>query len=155
MTNELSLDFRHVGSGDAPMLLAWRNDGETLRNSRRSARIEVPAEEWLETFVSERPARKLYITLHEGIPIGLVYTDFDGDGYCEISYIVAPEHRGRGLGIQMVGTFVRRYLAGVRIKAFIYEGNTASENIAISIGLRPARHSSVEGDPRVLVEWQS
>lgn len=155
MRMQTQLDFRPVRKEDAPMLLAWRNDEVTRRNSRRSARITEPAEKWLETFASERPTRKLYVALRGGMSVGLVYADTDGDDCCEISYIVAPEQRGRGFGIAMVESFVRKYLAGVKIKACIFEGNTASEKIALSIGLHPGHRFLVEGDARVLVEWQS
>lgn len=155
MENEIQLDFRLVQESDALMLKSWRNDEVTRQNSRRRAYITEPAKEWLATFASERQSRKLFIALKNSVPVGLVYTDTGEDGFCEISYIIAPEQRGQGLGVLMVSSFVRRHLVGVRIKAFIYEGNVASEKIAKAIGLRALHRSSAEGDTRVLVEWQS
>ena len=155
MTTQKQLDFRPVQADDAPLLLAWRNDEGTRQNSRRRAPITEPAQKWLETFAGEHPGRAMFIALQDKEPVGLVYTDQSSDGFREISYIIAPERRGQGLGVSMVSSFVRHYLVGVRIKAFIYEGNAASENIAKAIGLRPLHRSSAEGDTRVLVEWQS
>lgn len=154
MNTQIQLDFRPVQESDASMLKSWRNDEVTRQNSRRRAYITESAQKWLTTFVNERPGRKLSIALKDGLPVGLVYADTDKDGFCEVSYIVAPEQRGQGLGVLMVSTFVRHHLVGVRIKAFIYEGNIASEKIATTIGLRPFCRSLSEGDTRVLVEWQ-
>lgn len=155
MKERVHLDFRRVSACDAPLLKGWRNDEGTRRNSRRSGLIAESAEKWLETFANERPGRMLYIALQDNRPVGLIYSDEEGDGFCEISYVIAPERRGHGLGVLMVGSFVRRYAAFKRIRAFIYDGNTASQKIALAIGLRPGRRTATENDPRILVEWHS
>lgn len=150
---EKKVNFRPVQADDADMVLAWRNDKITRDNSRRKAFVTKPASEWLEAFAKEQPTRVMYIALYEEEPVGLVYADEAQDGLYEISYIVSPDWRGKGLGILMVKSFVSRYLRGKQLKAFIFEGNTPSEKIALAIGLRAVGHS-LSGN-RVLVEWRS
>jgi len=148
------ITFRPVRKTDAVMLVAWRNDEETRRNSRRKARIEGPPEEWLERFCAEQSDRRLYIAVHEETLIGLVYTDKHSEFY-EISYVVAPQSRGQGYGLAMVETFVRQYLSAVSVKAYIYKGNIQSEKIARTIGLHPFVEAPADPDGRILVEWVS
>lgn len=152
------LRFRPATIDDAPRLFTWRNDPVTRENSLNTE--EVPWERhvaWLtRTVGDEVPGRRLYVAEDAGTPIGTIRTDKDTAGYTEISYTVAPERRGQGLGTAMVVQFAQEYLRGEKIKAQIKKGVVPSERLARALGLSPVAESP-SGDPRDLrpiVEWR-
>lgn len=72
----------------------------------------------------------------KGEPIGTVRADYHEEG-AELSWAVAPKHRGRGLGKQMVSLFMQSaHPAGMNTFAKIKEGNQASARIAQAAGMR-------------------
>jgi len=153
------LNIRPVTLDDARVLFNWRNDPLTRKNSR--TQDEVPWENhvaWLGKRVrGEVPSCKLYIAEDAGVPVGTVRADEEG-GVVEISYTVAPDHRGKGVGKRMVVQFAQTVLPpGTKLKAEIKKGgNESSEHIAKALGLSPVseRASEDPADPRPLVLWQ-
>lgn len=153
------LHFRPVTLKDAELLLKWRNDPETRRQSRNTGQAEFDGHiNWLKKTLSGAvPARKLYIAEEAGIPIGTVRTDEDTDDCTEVSYTVSPSLRGKGCGKRMLVQFAQEQLKGKKLKAEIKKGgNEASESIAKALGLKPAeeRPSDDPNDPRPLVMWR-
>ena len=70
-------------------------------------------------------------------------TDILNDGAYELSWTVAPEARGKGIGKAMLVQFKQEVLPEARIVATIQDGNVASEKIAQALGLakaEPAEH---------------
>jgi RimJ/RimL family protein N-acetyltransferase len=80
------------------------------------------------------PNGQLLIAEHDGVAIGTVRLDFSGDR-CELSWTVAPEARGRGLGSLMVAGAVPA-AGGKNVVAEIKRGNSASIRIAAKAGFR-------------------
>lgn len=120
---------------DARLLFDWRNDEETRRNSINQEPVEWDGHvAWLERSLLS-PARKLYIAQQDGMPVGTVRADLQEDGSYELSWTVAPEARGKGIGKTMVMQFVAEVLPDAALLATIQEGNTASEKIAAALGL--------------------
>lgn len=162
MTGEISLGqtpmrLRRATIEDARMLLRWRNDAETRKQSISTE--PVPWEnhvQWLQKSL-ENPRRILAIaeTLSEE-PIGTIRADTRDDGFTEISYTVAPAWRGKGVSKPMAQEFVRKFLQGKRIAASIKKGHGPSESVARALGLAPFLETPSENpeDPRPLVEWR-
>jgi RimJ/RimL family protein N-acetyltransferase len=122
-----TLRLRRATIDDADLLLRWRNDPLTREASRNSA--EVSAEEhiaWL-TDSLDRADRKLLVAEENGAPVGVVRADFS-DRVWELSWTVAPEARGRGVGKRMVALLAAQISEPIR--AEIKAANIASARIA-------------------------
>ena len=83
--------------------------------------------------------------------VGPVRSDELDDGCTEVSYTVAPQWRGRGLGKRMVLQFAREKLSGKKLLARIEKGHVPSERIAEALGLKPA--SEEEKNGRLFQTW--
>jgi pseudaminic acid synthase len=127
-----TLFLRTATAADGDLLLAWRNDPETRRNSHATAPVTADEHQrWLVKSLSTA-SRRLFIAEDAGVPIGSVRADMGHDD-CELSWTVAPEARNKGFGKKMVLAAAQKI--GGCIKAQIKEGNDASVSIARAIGL--------------------
>jgi RimJ/RimL family protein N-acetyltransferase len=127
------INLRPATAADAANLLRWRNDCETRRWSRHGSEIS-PAEHarWLNDSLANA-SRRLWIAEIDGSAVGTVRADWTAEGI-ELSWTVAPESRGQGIGSAMV-RLVRQSLPG-RVYAYLKAGNQASVRIATSAGLQ-------------------
>jgi RimJ/RimL family protein N-acetyltransferase len=111
---------------DAALLLAWRNDPTTRAMSKTIDLIE-----WDEhcRWLSSRLARAelyFYIAEVDGVPVGTVRID----GW-DLSYVVAPEHRGCGVAKRMLQWMCSEFGP---LRAQIKPGNIASIKAAERAG---------------------
>lgn len=107
---------------DAKILFEWRNDPLTREMSRSSDPVDWESHiAWLEARLA-LPRPRLHIVEKFGQPIGTFRIDGD-----EISYTIAPEHRGKGLAVSML-VEARRMFGSLR--AEIYQRNVASIKVA-------------------------
>jgi RimJ/RimL family protein N-acetyltransferase len=137
---------------DAERLYLWRNDPDTRRNSRSQDPLDLRGhEEWLRASLQD-PERKIYIVLESGVLVGTVRTDKQDD-FLELSWTVAPEARGRGLGREMVLQFRDEVIPNANIQASVRKGNVASEKIAGALGLYPVGSEENSGDPPMVI-WK-
>jgi len=153
-----TLTLRPAAMGDAEVLFQWRND-ETAWREFRNARPVVWEEHkrWLtKTLNGEFPGRIIMIAEYAGEKIGVVRSDERENGLSEVSYQVAPEWRGQGLGKRMALEFVKTHLSGHTLMAQIKKGNVASESVARALGLKPFKEETSDNpdDRRALVEWR-
>ena len=153
-----TLHIRQVVLDDVRMLLDWRNDPLTRKQSRSSEEISWEMHLSYVTNVIEGrvPTRHLYLVENEeGTPVGTVRSDASDDGYIEISYTVAPGSRGKGIGSAMVMQFVEEFLDGKKIKAVIKKGSGPSEAIARALHLSPREEESAGGTDGIpLIVWR-
>jgi GNAT superfamily N-acetyltransferase len=122
------LKLRLATQDDAQFLWIWRNDPETRSNSRTTDL--VPWEDhvaWL-TRRLERTDVGLYVAETNGIPVATVRLDGD-----EVSYTVAPEHRGKGIASELLSVVAKRF--GPK-RAEIKPSNVASIQAAQKSGHR-------------------
>ena len=86
------LTIRPAKFGDARQLFEWRNDQLTREMSKTANPVLWDEHvEWLtRQLVREEPG--LFIAESDGAPVGTIRIDGD-----EVSYTVAPEHRGNCL----------------------------------------------------------
>ena len=95
MANDLRL--RPAGPKDRDLILAWRNDSEARANSFSGDHITPEAHEaWYAKRLAD-PACRLFILTEGETPVGHIRIDLVKDAG-EISYLIAPEARGKGYG---------------------------------------------------------
>lgn len=133
MERDIALKLRPATLDDFSNLLRWRNDPETRAQSWNSESVAAEEHEaWLKKSIAN-PRRRLLIAELEGIPIGTVRADL-GDGPPELSWTVAPEFRGRGLGKTILKAALE--LLGGAATARIKSDNLSSQRIALAAGMK-------------------
>jgi RimJ/RimL family protein N-acetyltransferase len=138
----LKIAFRPATLEDAELLLAWRNDPTTRQSSIQQAEISFEEHvQWLSRSLAS-PSRQLFVALYEGRAAGMVRFDQLGEAPLEVgteasemSWSVAPEHRGRGLGKWIVKAALA--LRPGTLVAQIRHENLASRKIAEFVGFIP------------------
>ncbi|HEU4839754.1 MAG TPA: GNAT family N-acetyltransferase [Micavibrio sp.] len=126
---------------DSHQLLLWRNDPRT-RDFSINTEIITPEthEKWFSDILVSDPVRVLVVETY-GVPVGSIRRDFKNDGIY-LSWMVNPEHRGRGIGEAMLAVFLR--LNPGSYKALIKEENKASIHIAEKCGfVRSGTHEGL------------
>lgn len=128
----MELTLRKATVNDGELLLSWRNDPITRFNSFNSDPISrVSHFRWLEG-VFANPLRDLYVAEVDGVPVGTLRVDRNDSGESELSWTVAPEARGHGIGKEIL-IEARRMIDGV-LTAQIKVENVASIKIAEAAG---------------------
>jgi|GEM_PF-1474209 len=126
------LTLRPTTLRDADLLLAWRNDPETQKASLHQTEIQADEHlRWLNKNLNN-PNLRLLIAEQDGSAVGTVRAEFS-DGVWELSWTIAPEHRGSGIGKQMVALLACE-LSGP-IQAKVKSDNPASARIAAHVGM--------------------
>jgi len=121
--------LRSVTRKDLDLLLAWRNDPETRANSNHHDIITI--EEHTAWFNKFEPKRYLYIAEVQGTPVGTCRADYLGNNTYELSWTIAPEHRRKGYGSEMVELLMHSVPRQPPLfKVHILEHNEASKKIA-------------------------
>lgn len=128
--------FRPASLEDADLLLDWRNDEVTRQNSLDHRPVQrAEHQRWLsDSLTSGR--RRILIFEEDGQPCGVLRGDALGDAplVTELSWTVAPKHRGRGIGRRML-TLALAEFAGILI-ARILASNGSSLAMAHAVGFR-------------------
>jgi RimJ/RimL family protein N-acetyltransferase len=128
------MKLRKVQINDWKILLDWRNDIETRRNSHNMELVkEDDHKKWLKS-VLENKSRELFIALENKQPCGTVRVDFDEQQKTyELSWTISPYFRGQGIGKKMVRSLTEKM--DEKIRAEIKKGNIPSVKIAEYAGL--------------------
>ncbi len=120
------MEFIPACIDDAALLLTWRNDPTTRSMSLAVEEIDWETHiDWLDGKINSDKS-KIYIAHHNHAPIGNIRCE-QREGHSELSWIIAPEHRGSGLGKRMLREFVEQYEN--RYTAIIRTENVASQKI--------------------------
>ena len=127
-----NLRLRPATLADSPRLLLWRTDAETRAQSWNAELVTLHEHDvWLKkTFAN--PSRRLLIAELDGVPVATVRADRE-DGVSELSWTIAPEFRGRGLGKAILRSALE-FLGGLAT-ARIKSSNVASQHIAKAAGM--------------------
>lgn len=124
--------LRPATTNDVELLLEWRNDPATRRFSIRTDKVKRAEHiSWLGSVIDSTD-RQLLIAEEQGIPVGTVRTDLC-DGIYQLSWTVAPDARGRGLGKEMVAMIAHKITAP--IQARVRSDNISSVVIAEYAGM--------------------
>lgn len=125
---QIQLTFRDATIADAVLIFDWRNDLKTRRMSRKSDPIDWATHIlWFQDRI-QRTQPRLYIFEEDGVPVGTVRLDPPF-----LSYTVAPDCRGRGIGSRML-TLVRERFGAMT--AEVQAKNEASIRAAQKAGHR-------------------
>jgi RimJ/RimL family protein N-acetyltransferase len=137
-----SITLRPASFDDADLLLAWRNDPLSRLASRNTALVKQDEHRaWLSRTLASADHRLMIAEEHGG-PAGVVRADRIAQGW-ELSWTVAPEARGRGIGARMLVMFVEQ-LEG-RLIAMIRKDNAASRRMASAAGLAQIAPADASG----------
>ena len=132
----MDICLREVLPQDSALLLGWRNDPNTRLNSINTA--EVSLEEharWFHNMITIRP-QPISVAELDGLPVGVIRLDWNvGHDTCELSFTVAPEHRGKGVGFSMVQHEIQQ-MNKVRVLARVKTANVASRRIFDRLGFQ-------------------
>lgn len=127
------LTIRNVWNTDIWQIFEWANDLDAIKNSRRR-KGEIGAEEHKTWFYKRLKLGKWWMAKIGNVQVGVVRLDeadeegVNGEGVpLEISVFVAPAHRGKGIGGELVKYATRRALEeGRGVRAWVKRGNYAS-----------------------------
>jgi len=124
---------------DSGRLLEWRNDPRTRAASREPRSIGLEEHiRWLERALQD-PDQEILIAEEEGEPVGMVRAEWEGETR-KLSWTVAPQARGRGVGRSMVKMMVERIRGPVRVE--VKKGNVAFSRMAERAGLSFVREEA-------------
>jgi perosamine synthetase len=134
MVSELTL--RRASPDDGRLLYRWRTDPVTRAASHQGGPIDLATHlAWL-TAALANPQREIYVAESGGVEVGTVRVDHAADS-CELSWTVAPEARGQGVGSRMVALAAAAIPGAIR--AEVKPDNPASIRIAEAAGMRLER----------------
>ena len=102
MVDVPELLLRQAEATDARRLREWRNDPATRAASRNTAPVDAGAHEAWFASVIANPDRHLLVADEDRTPVGSLRFDRRAELCYEISVVVAPEARGRGLGTALI-----------------------------------------------------
>ena len=98
----MELYLKRATIEDAEDMLRWRNDPSTRENSFSKEEIDLKSHiKWLTRKLSQENSH-IFILMDGDTKVGSIRVDVT-DEVGEISYMVAPEHRGKGYGKKMIG----------------------------------------------------
>lgn len=125
------LRMRPVAPHDAYALWLWANDEATRAASFGRALIPwADHVRWLGRALTDPGQVHLVAELEDGLPVGAIrFESADGWQTARLSYVIAPEARGRGLSGPLVRSgvrWVRGSKAGVSIWATVMRANARS-----------------------------
>ena len=153
MEKEKQIVLRKATMDDAKLLFQWKNDPETIANSitKRGVTMEEHMN-WLEKVV-DNPKRQLYILEINQVPVGQLRLDIDdlekvSDTItskdikqvtvitAEISYGLAAEHRGKGLGKVLLeqAELIAKVYGIKQLTAEVLPHNLASQKLFKKLG---------------------
>jgi ribosomal protein S18 acetylase RimI-like enzyme len=139
-SNEQSVSglmVRHAASEDALELLSWRNDPLTRAMSHNTDVISSEQHlAWFDRVLND-PRRCLFIAVAGTEKVGMIRYDQLTEGEWEVSIVIAPQARGRGLGKQLLLHGIKAFYIEhprVSLLAEIKVGNTVSQALFTSLG---------------------
>jgi RimJ/RimL family protein N-acetyltransferase len=137
--------LRRPREEDSGMLMAWRNDPDTVRFSVSGRAVTAEEHErWFRRVRDDPAHHRLWIAEDDGRPVGHVRVDVSGDTGT-VSIAVESGRRGRGLGTSMLQALLAKAAAdGVpsRLTAVVRADNAASLRAFAAAGFRQAPTSA-------------
>ncbi len=123
---------------DARMAFDWRNDPVVRRYSHDPAELDfADHQRWWRAAVAA-PDRDLLLAIDDGVPVGVLRLDRDGDRAL-VSIYLDPARIGRGLGRRVLDAAADFAAAQglVALTATIEQANTASQSAFAKAGYVP------------------
>ena len=150
-----ALELRPAIESDSRLLFAWANDKLTRQMSFSSAEIPwTDHQRWFEEKLADATS-EIYMAIDDtGESIGVVRFELAQAGAATISITVAPAHRGRGIGSQIIDLGCEQLLKGQRsseVLAYIRPDNRGSLRIFERAGFSKGRDVSYAGQAALLL----
>ena len=135
----MELLMRDVSITDAKVLLAWRNELDVQKVSRRHEHLSSQEHsEWLTNRLKLLPDQPFWIFESKAIKVGIVRFDFDfALKHFEISITVNSELRGKGFGKIILPLAIENCLArhpSTDFYAEAHQDNIASRLLFLKCG---------------------
>ena len=141
----MTLYLRRATIEDAEDILRWRNDPKTRENSFTSDVIDLETHmAWFERKLGQSNCL-MYILMADECKAGNIRVDIT-DGVGEISYMIAPEHRGKGYGKEILALIEKELPPDARILV----GEVLENNIASARCFEANGYSRSEGDGKLV-----
>ncbi|MFB4352925.1 bifunctional UDP-2,4-diacetamido-2,4,6-trideoxy-beta-L-altropyranose hydrolase/GNAT family N-acetyltransferase [Microbacterium sp. LS_15] len=154
-TGAPSVRARLAREDDAELLLAWRNDEVTRRNSRDGSVVDEQGHlAWLTRSLAAAD-RRLLVIEEGGVPVATCRWDRRSTTDWEVSITVAPDARGRGVAGRALAAAQRALIAPdpVRMIAVVHEQNAASRRVFERAGYLP-QNPADEAGFLALSQWR-
>lgn len=149
--------LRPAGRDDAELIWYWANDPTTRANSFDSRPIPWDRHlEWYAAKLTSDDAR-IWMLEIDGRAVGEIRYDRSPDRLGTISYMVAPEERGRGYGVALLRMSLPlacQELALRSIEGLTFSANQASARAFERAGFGPPDHRIVSGQECLVYRWQ-
>ncbi len=133
---------------DAEMLWTWANDPVVRANSFNTEPIAFEShKEWLAQKLASSGTR-LWVLEIEGSPVAQIRYDLISGEMAEISFLVAPDCRGGGLGTRLLtltAGMACRELGARRLRGVTFSDNTASIRAFGKAGFRSMGEETIRG----------
>lgn len=126
--------LRKAVYNDWPLLLDWRNDYSTRSNCQDDYIVEEEGhKKWLRLKLAE-PGFEIYVAISNNIPVGTIRSEpRSTDGMSKVSWMIGPEYRNRGFGLEMVRLYISKL--DEKIKIEIKKGDIYSQKIVGHLNL--------------------
>ena len=137
----MNLLTRRAEERDWARLMSWRNDPETVKASRKSARVGLEEHwNWLRQVVVDESAGLYIVSDSErNITVGTGRIDERDERTVEISITVDPRLRGQGYAPRLVRAILEKVTVGVIVLATVKTDNVPSLRAFADCGFLPAR----------------
>ena len=122
----MEINMRKATMEDALDILKWRNDEKSREGSFNKEKINIPQHlEWYKKKMSDENCVMLILMDGEE-KAGHIRLDIQGDT-AEISYMIAPDKRGKGLGKEILRLMEQSAPSDVKVLVgFTLPGNDGS-----------------------------
>lgn len=136
----MSTYLREVTMEDAEMILEWRNDAVTRKNSFSEDEIDLETHKnWLGRRLEDEGCA-LYMLMDVGECVGHLRIDKIGE-VGELSYMIAPDRRGQGYGKKMIELAQQMVTEDVKVLV----GLVKEDNIASGKCFLANRYNEIRG----------
>ena len=126
-----NIQLRPAQFADANILLEWRNDELTVQYSLSKDLVSHQEHaQWMYEVLNNEN-KLMFIAESNSIPVGTVRAFFNDEAWM-VSWTVAPEARGRGVGKKIVALLLDHI--GGPVHADVKSDNIASIKIAENVG---------------------
>ena len=155
----IELALRPAVASDEGLLLEWRNEPETRRQSLHQAPVSPEQHaRWFRDRLARPSECRIYIADVDGAPVGQARVEVTGEGRGEISIAVAAGSRGRGLGRTLIAKATEHAAADLgtsSVAAVVKRENVASLRAFETAGYGEPTPAEREGEPVLVLTWRA
>lgn len=129
----MELKLRKINKEDCKILFEWTNDPSVRKNAFNTEPVKWEEhQKWFATKL-QNENDEIFLFLKDGEPVGQIRFEKEED-YWKLSYSIAKEHRGHGLGKELVELGLNEVQG--KVKAWVKKDNPASLKVFDRIGFR-------------------